>query len=73
MDHLFATAAWISVAARLMIGLACLLPWARPRPAVGTAATRRPRQGRRDSALLFSNLWMVTAFASWAADAVIQS
>jgi len=73
MDHLFAIAAWISLAARLVIGLVCLLPWSASRPAVGTPATRRARHGRRDNVLLFTNLWMVTAFASWAANAVIQS
>lgn len=72
MDHLFATAAWISIAARCVIGIACWLPHAEQRP--GSVPTRqRRRYAGRNGVLLFTNLWMVVACATWAADAVIRS
>jgi hypothetical protein len=73
LDHLFATAAWISIAARCAIGLAC---W-RPRAARPSDVVKRTkpstRYAGRAGLLLFTNLWMVIACATWAADAVIQS
>ncbi|WP_320534962.1 hypothetical protein [Robbsia andropogonis] len=70
MEHMLAMAAWISLAARLLTGIACLLPTSFFRR---VSDARRSVHRRRDDALLLTNLWMVVAFGTWVADVIIQA